>query len=351
MRNGRASSVRALFGAEAVVIALNEVPRSSPTQLAAMAPGFGAYKDPYTNITSGGGKNSLENAVLWETRVYRLLDGGRFQYVENDWARLNGRPYLSNRYATWVVLERKSDHQQIVVVSTHHMTNPRRYPSRAGHKMPQTRIEQYEAGMGLLRQMITRLSAYGPVLVAGDMNTSPHDGPWSALPQMRRSAYTHTADRGVVYQFVPAGAEATGTRLIPVTSDHSRALLTTIRLGRGRDGGNPESRPGAPASGAPATTPDRPMPGGVGSTGEQEGSERCCPPTKSSRMVTAGMDTTSIGSEQTLANAKSVYGVFRRWGMPEENIAGILGNWSQESGIDPTAVEGIGTEPFRVGAR
>ncbi|MGH3999889.1 MAG: phage tail tip lysozyme [Pseudonocardiaceae bacterium] len=351
MRNGRAASIRALIGAGAEVIALNEVPRSSPTQLAAMAPGFGAYKDTYTNIATGGGKNSLENAVLWSTRVYRLLDGGRFQYVENDWARLNGRPYLSNRYATWVVLERKSDHQQIVVVSTHHMTNPRRYPSRAGHKMPQTRMEQYEAGMGLLRQMITRLSAYGPVLVAGDMNTRPRDGAWSALPQMRRSGYTHTRDHGVVYQFVPGGAKATHTRLIPVTSDHSRALLTTIRLGSGRDGGSPGSTPGAPTSEAPGTSSDLSIPGGGGSTGGQEGSESCCPPAESSQVVTAGMDVTSMGAQQTLANAKRVYGVFKRWGMPEENIAGVLGNWSQESGIDPTAVEGIGTEPFRVGAR
>lgn len=351
MRNGRAASIRALIAVGAEVIALNEVPRSSPTQLAEMAPGFGAYKDPYTNIMTGGGKNSLENAVLWKTSVYRLLDGGRFQYVENDWARLNGRPYLSNRYATWVVLERKSDDQQVVVVSTHHMTNPRRYPSRAGHTMPQTRIEQYEAGMGLLRQMITRLSAYGPVLVAGDMNTSPRDGAWSALPQMRRSAYTHTRDHGVVYQFVPPGTTATRTRLIPVTSDHSRALLTTIRLGNRRGGDSPDSTPGAPAPGAPGTSPDLSISGGAGSTGGQEGDERCCPPAEASRVVSAGMPVTSMGSEQTLANAKSVYGVFKRWGMPEENIAGILGNWSQESSIDPTAVEGIGTEPFRIGAR
>jgi hypothetical protein len=51
------------------------------------------------------------------------------------------------------------------------------------------------------------------------------------------------------------------------------------------------------------------------------------------------------------ANAKTVYSVLATWGMPDENIAGILGNWSQESGIDPTSVESIFTEPYQIGTR
>ncbi|MFE4834440.1 phage tail tip lysozyme [Arthrobacter sp. NPDC056691] len=50
-------------------------------------------------------------------------------------------------------------------------------------------------------------------------------------------------------------------------------------------------------------------------------------------------------------NAKTVYSVLSRWGMPDENIAGILGNWSQESGVDPTSVESISDEPYRIGPR
>ncbi|WP_247040347.1 phage tail tip lysozyme [Arthrobacter rhizosphaerae] len=53
----------------------------------------------------------------------------------------------------------------------------------------------------------------------------------------------------------------------------------------------------------------------------------------------------------TEANAKAVYSVLKSWGMSDENIAGILGNWSQESGIDPTSVEGIYNEPYRIGQR
>lgn len=55
--------------------------------------------------------------------------------------------------------------------------------------------------------------------------------------------------------------------------------------------------------------------------------------------------------EKTTENAKLVYGVLSAWGMPDENIAGILGNWDAESGIDPTGVETISGEPFAVGPK
>lgn len=51
------------------------------------------------------------------------------------------------------------------------------------------------------------------------------------------------------------------------------------------------------------------------------------------------------------AHAKAVYQVLSGMGMPKENIAGILGNWSQESGIDPTAVQGVYDEPYTIGPR
>jgi hypothetical protein len=52
----------------------------------------------------------------------------------------------------------------------------------------------------------------------------------------------------------------------------------------------------------------------------------------------------SIGAV-TLANAKTVFGVLSAWGMPDENIAGILGNWDAESGVDPTSVQGYFSSP------
>lgn len=50
-------------------------------------------------------------------------------------------------------------------------------------------------------------------------------------------------------------------------------------------------------------------------------------------------------------HAKSVYGVLAGMGMPDENIAGILGNWSHESGIDPTSMETILNEPYSIGSK
>lgn len=52
------------------------------------------------------------------------------------------------------------------------------------------------------------------------------------------------------------------------------------------------------------------------------------------------------------ANAKMAYSVFKTYGMSDAAIAGILGNWSQESGIDPTILEGFsGIEMYHIGPR
>lgn len=39
--------------------------------------------------------------------------------------------------------------------------------------------------------------------------------------------------------------------------------------------------------------------------------------------------------------ASKVYSLFKQYGLAEENIAGIIGNFSAESGIDPTRIEGV----------
>lgn len=49
----------------------------------------------------------------------------------------------------------------------------------------------------------------------------------------------------------------------------------------------------------------------------------------------------------TLDNAKKVWSVFHAYGLSNEQIAGILGNWSVESGIDPSGFEGIFSEHFQ----
>lgn len=62
-------------------------------------------------------------------------------------------------------------------------------------------------------------------------------------------------------------------------------------------------------------------------------------------------DGTVDAGAQTLNNARTVYSVLSAWGMGDENIAGILGNWDAESKIDPTGVETIFDEKFVIGPR
>lgn len=42
-----------------------------------------------------------------------------------------------------------------------------------------------------------------------------------------------------------------------------------------------------------------------------------------------------------LENAKKIYSVMKTFGLSDEQVAGILGNWQIESGVDPTTIEGI----------
>lgn len=47
---------------------------------------------------------------------------------------------------------------------------------------------------------------------------------------------------------------------------------------------------------------------------------------------------------------KKLYSVFKQKGLADYNIAGIVGNWTQESGLDPTCVEGLESEMFNATA-
>ena len=57
------------------------------------------------------------------------------------------------------------------------------------------------------------------------------------------------------------------------------------------------------------------------------------------------------GNAQTEANAQKVYSILAGMGMSDVNVAGILGNWTAESGVDPTGVETIYDEKFVIGPR
>lgn len=49
-----------------------------------------------------------------------------------------------------------------------------------------------------------------------------------------------------------------------------------------------------------------------------------------------------------LANAKKIYSAMKTFGLSDEQVAGILGNWDVESQLDPTIIEGIFSEPYDI---
>lgn len=51
---------------------------------------------------------------------------------------------------------------------------------------------------------------------------------------------------------------------------------------------------------------------------------------------------------QMLNNAKAIYSVLSTYGLSDEQVAGVLGNFSTESGIDPTTIEGIYDEDYNI---
>lgn len=82
---------------------------------------------------------------------------------------------------------------------------------------------------------------------------------------------------------------------------------------------------------------------GTGAVAQRDGAIDCGVTATRALSVVEG----SNGSvdEKTLSNAKTIYGVLSAWGMPDENVAGIIGNWDAESGVDPTSVQGYFESP------
>lgn len=58
-------------------------------------------------------------------------------------------------------------------------------------------------------------------------------------------------------------------------------------------------------------------------------------------------DATGAGQAQ-IANAQTVFSILKAWGMPNDNIAGILGNWQAESGLDPTSVQNFSGSAYQM---
>ena len=177
-------------------VTLNEVSARSLAQMETAAPGYSAHRDPQP--PGPDGSEAMGNAVLWREDTWTKRNAGRVKIVEDDQAIFKGRPVTWDRYATWVLLERKSDGAVVSIISVHHMTNPHKYPAQHGNP-PLTRKQQYGQGMDILIKLANSLATHGPVLLGGDMNShaSYTNLSWSSAAKMSAAGYgwySHAVD-------------------------------------------------------------------------------------------------------------------------------------------------------------
>lgn len=70
-----------------------------------------------------------------------------------------------------------------------------------------------------------------------------------------------------------------------------------------------------------------------------------------SENVSAAQDASDVNMNADAVefkNAQQIYSILNAYGLTDNEIAGVLGNWSVESGIDPTTIEGIYDEPQNI---
>ncbi len=222
---GFSGSMRTLTSAGSDFVLLNEVSRRSIDGIEAAAPGYEAYRDPVADRTVGG-VQSMNNVVMWRADRWAMVDGGRVKLVDNDQGFHSGRAFTWDRYATWALLQRR-DGALVSIVSTHMMTNPAKFPKT--HGGGESRVSKYGRGMDVMRNLVGALSEFGPVLMGGDMNSHPSQGPWTAAAKMTGAGYRYSKDQGVMYLFYQGAAELVSHRQVRVASDHP-AIITSVDL-------------------------------------------------------------------------------------------------------------------------
>lgn len=149
------------------LVSLNEVGRRSNREL--KRPGYQLYRAP-----NRGADGSV---VMWRTDRWAKVDAGRVEMVARG-----PQKWDYDRGATWVTLQSTGvDSEngdgglgQVSMISLHHMINPAKY----GPNKPE-RQRLYRAGLEKVQDLVTRLSAQGPVFIGGDFNSQyTANDPW-----------------------------------------------------------------------------------------------------------------------------------------------------------------------------
>jgi murein DD-endopeptidase MepM/ murein hydrolase activator NlpD len=182
---GFTTTMRAITSRNPDFITLNEVSARSIAFLQSAAPGYAAYRDPSKAEGDPQGQ-SMGNVVMYDSDTYKAIDEGRIKIVDDDNTRYQGRDVQWDRFATWVLLERRDDGAIMGVISVHHMTNPGKY----GPNKP-LRQRLYSQGMDSLLALVGELEKHGPVFVGGDMNShSDQREAWTAVTKMSGAQFS-----------------------------------------------------------------------------------------------------------------------------------------------------------------
>ena len=153
------------------LVSLNEVSRRSDREL--KRDGYRLYRAP--NRGADG------SAVMWRIDRWTKVDAGRVEMVARG-----PQKWDYDRGATWVTLQSTGADSdtgaggligelgQVSMISLHHMINPAKY----GPNKPE-RQRLYRAGLEKVQDLVTRLSAQGPVFIGGDFNSQyTANDPW-----------------------------------------------------------------------------------------------------------------------------------------------------------------------------
>lgn len=262
LRSGATPGIRALAGPSPDFITLNEVEDVPLSQMRSAAPGYDAYREKLPADTDDAGQ-AMGSAIMWRSDTWKMLDGGRVKIVDNDRVVFKGKNKLWDWFAAWGIFQR-SDGAVVSVIATHHMTNVYKMPRQWGNPS-MSRVEQYGLGLDYLIDMVGVLSAYGPVLVGGDMNSHPKDGPNAASPRMAAAGYQFTKDSGVIYNFYAAPVKVTKTWEISKAAVHSDHLALFTRMAMNGAGPGTNAPTGTQSGGIrPAGCPPCPTFGNLG---------------------------------------------------------------------------------------
>lgn len=218
------SSIGTLIAGSPDFVTLNEVYRHSNAGIEDAAPGYTVHRAAGPDSSPGASGQSQNNALLYRSDTWTMRAGGMQRIVDDDKGFLRGKPFVWDRFAVWAVLQ-NDEGQVISLISTHMPINPGKYP--ATHSGGPNRIDLFARGMDTVVAMVGQLSAYGPVLVGGDMNSHADQGGWTAAAKMGGAGYRYVKDQGVMYLFFGADADVVSSRQVSIYSDHP-ALLSTL---------------------------------------------------------------------------------------------------------------------------